>query len=66
WSETLHTVADLEYLAWPRMAGIAEIGWSPKAERSWPTYRTRLAEQAPRWTAMGINFYRSPQVDWTS
>jgi hexosaminidase len=66
WSETLHSIADLEYLAWPRMAGIAEIGWSPKAERSWPIYRTRLAEQGPRWTAMGINFYRSPQVDWTS
>jgi len=66
WSETLHTMADIEHMAWPRMAGIAEIGWTPKAERSWNTYKLRLANQAPRWTAMGVNFYRSPQVAWAS
>jgi hexosaminidase len=64
WSETLHTMADIEYMAWPRMAGIAEVGWTPKAERSWATYKTRLANQAPRWTAMGVNFYRSTEVAW--
>lgn len=66
WSETLHNLADIEYMAWPRMAGIAEIGWSPKAARDWNTYRTRLAQQAGRWATLGINFYRSPQIDWAS
>ena len=66
WSETLHTISDIEYLAWPRMAGIAEIGWTPRAERSWNTYKLRLANQGPRWTAMGVNFYRSAQVPWAS
>jgi hexosaminidase len=66
WSETLHTMSDIEYMAWPRMAGIAEIGWTPQNERAWSTYSTRLAAQAPRWTEMGVNFYRSPQVAWTS
>lgn len=66
WSETLHTMSDIEYLAWPRMAGIAEIGWTPKAERSWNTYKLRLANQGPRWTAMSVSFYRSPQVAWKS
>ncbi len=65
WSETIHTMADAEYLAWPRMAGIAEIGWTPQAERSWNGYEPRLAQQAPRWTQLGINFYHSPQVTWT-
>ena len=66
WSETLHTMADIEYMAWPRMAGIAEIGWTPKAERSWNTYEPRLAQQAPRWTEMGVKFYHSSQVPWAS
>jgi hexosaminidase len=66
WSETLHTMADIEYLAWPRMAGIAEIGWTPKSERSWAAYKGRLANQAPRWNALHVNFYRSPQVAWAS
>jgi hexosaminidase len=66
WSETLTTMADIEYMAFPRLPGIAEIGWSPASTHSWPAYRERLAAQAPRWAAMGINFYRSPDVPWAS
>ncbi|MEC3976016.1 beta-N-acetylhexosaminidase [Amycolatopsis sp. H20-H5] len=64
WSETLLTSDNIEYLAFPRLAGIAEIGWSPKASHNWDSYRARLAKQGPRLTAQGIDFYRSPQVDW--
>jgi hexosaminidase len=64
WSETMRTLADIEYLAFPRLPGIAEIGWSPRSGRSWDEYRTRLAAHAPLWDALGVNYYRSPQVDW--
>ncbi|SDX81309.1 hexosaminidase [Amycolatopsis xylanica] len=64
WTETLVTNDDLEYMAFPRLPGHAEIGWSPKATHNWDTYRLRLAKQAPRWGVQGIDFYRSPQVDW--
>ncbi|MFI9509519.1 beta-N-acetylhexosaminidase [Nocardia sp. NPDC052566] len=64
WSETLRTSADIEFMAFPRLAGAAEIGWSPAATHNWDNYRARLAKQGPIWAAQGINFYRSPQVDW--
>ena len=64
WTETVARVPDMDYLVFPRLAGIAEIGWTPQALRDWDTYRLRLAAQAPRWTALGITFYRSPQVPW--
>lgn len=64
WTETVARRADLDYLVFPRLAGIAEIGWTPQAQRDWEGYRLRLGAQAPRWTALGINFYRSPQVPW--
>lgn len=64
WSETLTKSADIEYMAFPRLAGAAELGWSPAATHDWDTYRTRLAAQGPRWTALGITYYRSPQVPW--
>lgn len=64
WTETIRTSADIEFMAFPRLAGAAEIGWSPAATHNWDNYRTRLAMQGPIWTAQGINFYRSPQVDW--
>jgi hexosaminidase len=64
WSETLETIDDIEYLMFPRLAGLAEIGWSPAAGRGWDEYRMRLATHGPRLRAMGVNFYASPEVDW--
>jgi hexosaminidase len=64
WSETVANMREVELLAFPRLAEIAEVGWSPAKRRAWPEFRERLAAQAPRWTALGVNFYRSPQVDW--
>ncbi len=64
WSETVANMRDVEFLAFPRLAAVAEIAWSPAASRTWDEFRVRLAAQAPRWTALGINFYRSPQVPW--
>ncbi|WP_412061722.1 beta-N-acetylhexosaminidase [Rubrivirga sp. IMCC45206] len=64
WSETLATIADVEFMAFPRLAGVAEIGWTPRALRSWTGYRARLGAFGPRWSALGVSFYRSPEVDW--
>lgn len=64
WSETLTGIEDIEHMAFPRLPGIAEIGWSPKSARSWDEYKVRLGNHAPRFDAMGINFYRSEKVDW--
>ncbi|MBH5335012.1 beta-N-acetylhexosaminidase [Streptomyces pactum] len=64
WSETISTSDQIEYLAFPRLAGIAELGWSPAARHDWDAYRVRLGAQGPRWSALGIDYYRSPQVPW--
>ncbi|MGW0997587.1 beta-N-acetylhexosaminidase [Streptomyces sp. NPDC002520] len=64
WSETLTESADIEYMAFPRLPGAAELGWSPAATHDWDAYKVRLAAQGPRWDALGIHYYRSPQVPW--
>jgi hexosaminidase len=64
WSETIVTNDDIDYMTYPRLPAIAEIGWSPQARRSWDDFRVRLAAQGPRWSAMSVHFYRSPQVPW--
>jgi hexosaminidase len=64
WSETAANMHDVEFLAMPRLAALAEVAWTPQASRDWETFRARLAAQAPRWTALGINFYRAPDVPW--
>jgi hexosaminidase len=64
WSETLHTIEDVEFMAFPRLPGYAEIGWTPQSERNWDAYKLRLAAQGPRLSIMGVNFYASPSVPW--
>jgi hexosaminidase len=64
WSETLANIRDVEFLAMPRLAIIAEVGWAPAAAHDWDRFRARLGGQAPRWTALGVNFYRAPEIPW--
>jgi hexosaminidase len=64
WSETLETMPDVEFMAFPRLLGVAEIGWSPQALRTWEAYRLRLASHGPRLAAMQVNYYPSPLVPW--
>ncbi|HEX9366942.1 MAG TPA: family 20 glycosylhydrolase [Vicinamibacterales bacterium] len=64
WTETLANMRDVEFLAMPRLAAIAELGWSPVQPRDWEQFRVRLGAQGPRWTALGINFYRAPEIPW--
>jgi len=64
WTETIVTDADIDVMTFPRLPGAAELGWSPAAKLDWDTYKVRLAAQGPRWDALGIGYYKSPQVPW--
>jgi hexosaminidase len=64
WSETLRTIQDVEYMAFPRLPGLAELAWSPLAGRNWNEYRLRLGAQGERLAAMGVNYYHTPEVDF--
>jgi hexosaminidase len=64
WTETVTTREELEFLAFPRLAALAELGWSPAANHDWIDFRRRLGAQAPRWEALGVAYHRSPEIDW--
>lgn len=64
WTETIATRPDLEYMAFPRVLGLAELGWSPAAARDWTAYSRRLAAQAPRLDSQDVNYHRAPDVPW--
>lgn len=54
----------MDYMTFPRLPAIAEIGWSPATSKNWADFRDRLAGHGPRWDAQGIGFFRSPEIDW--
>ncbi|MER7460748.1 beta-N-acetylhexosaminidase [Micromonospora sp. NPDC126480] len=64
WTESVTSLADIEYLLLPRLPAIAELGWSPRATHNWAAFRERLAGHGPRWTAAGIRFHRAPEIPW--
>jgi N-acetyl-beta-hexosaminidase len=64
WTETIVTSADIDYMAFPRLPAIAELGWSPYATHDQTAFDSRLGAQGPRWKIMGVNYYHSTQVTW--
>jgi hexosaminidase len=64
WTEGMTDIGEVEFMAFPRLAGIAEIGWSPKETHDYAAYSQRLAAQEPRWQIAGINYFRAPDVPW--
>jgi hexosaminidase len=66
WSETLETLRDVEFMAFPRLLCLAEVGWSQRGQRDWPDFRARLAAHGSQLEALGVNFFRSPEIPWSS
>jgi hexosaminidase len=64
WTETARNITAVEYMVMPRLPAVAEVGWTPQANRNWETFRFALASHEPRWRLLGVNYYRSPQLPW--
>jgi hexosaminidase len=64
WTETVTNMDEIEYMVFPRLPGLAEIGWTPASQRNWEEYRLRLAGHGKRLRAMGIDYFPSKDVPW--
>jgi hexosaminidase len=64
WTETITNMEELEYMVFPRLPGIAEIGWSPASVRNWDDYKIRLGKHSDRFKVMHINYYASKLIPW--
>jgi hexosaminidase len=60
WTEYIPTGDQVEYMVLPRMLALAEVVWTPAAERSWPDFLRRLPDQLARLDALQVN-YRIPE-----
>jgi hexosaminidase len=72
WTETVATIEQVEDMAFPRLAAVAEIGWSPapadtepvEAVRDLDDFAARVARLAEHWDAAGTSYRRVPEVPW--
>ena len=56
WSEYVITPEFLEYLMMPRLAAVAEAGWTPQQLRSYPDFRKRIRSQEPLLKSRDWNY----------
>ncbi len=70
WGETVVNLSNVDYMVFPRLLALAELGWSPKADRTseqsaaYQDFVVRLAAQGARFLTGGVNFYPTPEVPW--
>ncbi|MBN1409550.1 MAG: beta-N-acetylhexosaminidase [Spirochaetales bacterium] len=62
WTEYVQSRADMEYLAFPRLAGYAELAWSSREKIDWDNYKARLRRHGLRFDVLKINYYKSPLI----
>ena len=55
WTEHMQTEKRVEWMALPRAAALAEVGWSPQP-RNWPDFLRRLAPMFARYRAFNLNY----------
>jgi hexosaminidase len=55
WTEHMQTERRVEWMALPRAAALAEVGWS-SPQRNWPDFLKRLGPMFARYRAFGINY----------
>jgi hexosaminidase len=60
WTEYIPDPKRVEYMAFPRACALAEVLWTPKADRNYSDFTTRLATHLERLQVLDVN-YRSPK-----
>ena len=56
WTEYISTPEYAEYMAFPRGAAVAEIGWSPQSLRNYPDFKQRVIQQFKRYDGIGWKY----------
>lgn len=56
WTEQMTTFAHDQHAVFPRMAALAELGWSAPATHDWNGFIERMPAQLARYRALGIAY----------
>lgn len=57
WTEYMHTWEKVEYRAFPRLAALAEVAWTPQSIRQFDDFEKRLKPMMARYRAAGVNAF---------
>ena len=58
-TEYVTTPEQADYMAFPRLSALAEVGWTPQSKRDFDDFATRLRSHLGRLDRSGINYSKS-------
>ena len=56
WTEYIPTPKQAEYMAFPRLTALAEVAWTPTAQRQFDDFLQRLATHLQRLAILDVNY----------
>ena len=56
WTEWVEEASVVQYLMFPRLAAVAEAGWTPQQLRKYPDFLERLQAEAKYYELRGVNY----------
>ena len=56
WTEWIEDASTVQYLMLPRLAAVAEAGWTPQEQRSYPNFLQRLQTEPSFYQFKGVNY----------
>jgi hexosaminidase len=59
WSETLATMRDVEYMAFPRLLALAEVAATRPETRRWDDFAARLPKLERQLDKLGVSYFRA-------
>jgi hexosaminidase len=62
WAEMMRTEDRVTYMAYPRVAALAEVAWSQPKRMSWENFGKRLEWQLARYNKLGITYAREVET----
>lgn len=65
WTETIENKQQMDYMYFPRLTAMAEIGWTAVEKRNWDSFQNRLGIHGQFLDQLNINFHRSNEINWS-
>ncbi|MBN8823245.1 MULTISPECIES: glycoside hydrolase family 20 protein [unclassified Spirosoma] len=59
WTEYIPTPQQAEYMLWPRAAALAEVVWTPLAQKNYPDFLRRLMAHFTRLDYLNVSYSRT-------
>ncbi|PVX44459.1 hexosaminidase [Flavobacterium sp. 103] len=61
WTEYMQNPAKVEYMIFPRLSALSEVLWSPKENKNWSDFQTKIKTQKKRYSLWGANYFKEKE-----